>query len=69
MKRLKNVRDNVKDNGEIQVDEALLEGHLGLTKELLVFLPSKQNYEIGSDEKHGVNLIMELVEDFVFPAS
>jgi len=40
-----------------------------LTKELLAFLPSRQKYEIGSDEKRGVNLIKELVEDFVFPAS
>lgn len=66
---LKKVRDNVKETGESQVDEALLEGHLGLTKELLAFLPPNQKYEIGSDEKHGVNLIKELVEDFVFPAS
>jgi ubiquitin carboxyl-terminal hydrolase 9/24 len=65
---LKNVRDNVKENGESQVDKALLESHLGLTKELLAFLPSKQKYEIGSDEKHGLNLIKELVEYFVFPA-
>lgn len=66
---LKKVRDNVKETGESQVDEALLEGHLGLTKELLAFLPPNQKYEIGSDEKHGINLIKELVEDFVFPAS
>lgn len=66
---LKKVRDNMKETGETQVDEALLEGHLGLTKELLAFLPPSQKYEIGSDEKHGVNLIKELVEDFVFPAS
>lgn len=66
---LKRVRDNVKETGESQADEALLEGHLGLTKELLAFLPPNQKYEIGSDEKHGVNLIKELVEDFVFPAS
>jgi hypothetical protein len=47
-----------------------LEGHLGLTKELLLaILPSKQKYEIGSDEKHGVNLFKELVKDFVFPVS
>lgn len=66
---LKKVRDNVKETGESQVDEAVLEGHLGLTKELLAFLPPSQKYELGSDEKHGVNLIKELVEDFVFPAS
>lgn len=65
----KKVRDNVKETGESQVDEAVLEGHLGIIKELLAFLPSSQKYELGSDEKHGVNLIKELVEDFVFPAS
>ncbi|XP_033356836.1 probable ubiquitin carboxyl-terminal hydrolase FAF-X isoform X1 [Bombus vosnesenskii] len=66
---LKKVRDNVKETGESQVDEAVLEGHLGLTKELLAFLPPSKKFELGSDEKHGVNLIKELVEDFVFPAS
>jgi len=40
-----------------------------LTKELLAFFPSRPKYEIGSHDKHGVNLIKEIVEDFVFPAS
>ncbi|XP_076659536.1 ubiquitin carboxyl-terminal hydrolase-like faf [Halictus rubicundus] len=66
---LKKVRDNVKETGESQVDEAVLEGHLGLTKELLAFLPASTKFELGSDEKHGTNLVKELVEDFVFPAS
>lgn len=66
---LKKVRDNVKETGESQVDEAVLEGHLGLTKELLAFLPASKKFELGSDEKHGTNLVKELVEDFVFPAS
>ncbi|XP_066599991.1 ubiquitin carboxyl-terminal hydrolase 9X [Prorops nasuta] len=66
---LKKVRDNVKELGESQVDEALLEGHLNLTKELVSFLPSNEKYELGSDENKGINLIKELVEDFVFPAS
>ncbi|XP_024944100.1 probable ubiquitin carboxyl-terminal hydrolase FAF-X isoform X6 [Cephus cinctus] len=66
---LKKVRDNVAESGEVQVEEAVLEGHLGLTKELLAFLPSSKKYELGSDEKRGVNLIKELVQDFVFSAS
>ncbi|XP_047353087.1 probable ubiquitin carboxyl-terminal hydrolase FAF-X isoform X1 [Vespa velutina] len=66
---LKHVRDSVKESGESHVDEAVLEGHLSLTKELVAFLPASKKYEIGSDEKHGINLIKELVEDFVFPAS
>ncbi|XP_076235119.1 ubiquitin carboxyl-terminal hydrolase-like faf [Calliopsis andreniformis] len=66
---LKKVRDEVKETGESQVDEAVLEGHLCLAKELLEILPSSKNYELGSDVKHGTNLVKELVEDFIFPAS
>ena len=54
---LKEVRDRVQETGDTQVDEAVLEGHLGLTRELLSFLPSSKKYELGSDEKRGVNLI------------
>lgn len=54
---LKKVRDNVKESGDSQTDEAVLEGHLGLTTELLAFLPSSKKYELGSDEKRGINLI------------
>ncbi|KZC06489.1 putative ubiquitin carboxyl-terminal hydrolase FAF-X [Dufourea novaeangliae] len=66
---LKQVRDCVKEIGESQVEEAVLEGHLSLTKELLAFLPASKKFELGSDEEHGANLVKELVEDFVFPAS
>lgn len=66
---LKKVRDDVKETGESQVDEAVLEGHLCLAKELLEFLPSSKKYELGSDVKNGTNLVKELVEDFIFPAS
>ncbi|KAK0096487.1 hypothetical protein PV326_005319 [Microctonus aethiopoides] len=66
---LKKVRDNVIETGETQVEEALLEGHLSLTKELLAFLPASKKYELGCDEKRTGNLIKELVEDFIFPAS
>ncbi|XP_049853945.1 probable ubiquitin carboxyl-terminal hydrolase FAF-X isoform X1 [Schistocerca gregaria] len=66
---LKKIRENVKETGETFVDEAVLEGHLGIAKELLSFMPSDKKYEIGSEEKKSINLIKELVEDFVFPAS
>ncbi|KAJ8679779.1 hypothetical protein QAD02_015566 [Eretmocerus hayati] len=66
---LEEVRDRVKELGDAQVDEAVLEGHLGLTKELLSFLPPSKKFELGSDEKRGVHLIKVLVEDFIFPAS
>lgn len=67
---LKNVREKVLTTGDSQVDEALLEGHLGVTRELVSFLGPEKKYEIGADQcnKRG-NLIKELVEDFIFPAS
>ncbi|KAK6644525.1 hypothetical protein RUM43_000792 [Polyplax serrata] len=66
---LKKIRANVKETGETQVDEALLEGHLNIAKELLGFLTPEQKYLLGSNEIKGVCLIRELVEDFIFPAS
>ncbi|XP_030747882.1 probable ubiquitin carboxyl-terminal hydrolase FAF-X isoform X2 [Sitophilus oryzae] len=48
-------------------NEVLIEGHLGLAKELLSFMPLEQKCELGSDESG--NLIRELLEDFLFPAS
>lgn len=66
---LKRIRANVKETGDSLVDEAVLEGHLGITRELLSFMTSEKKYELGSDESKGVNLLRELVEDFVFPAS
>ena len=44
------------NTGEVQVEEALLEGHLGVTKELLTFQAPDKKYHIGS-EKGGNNLI------------
>lgn len=66
---LKKVRDRVRETGDTQVDEAVLEGHLDLTRELVSLMPSQKKYELGSDESRGVNLIKELVDDFVFSAS
>jgi len=54
---LKDVRDRVQQTGDSQVDEAVLEGHLGLTKELLSFLPTSKKFELGSDKERGINLI------------
>ncbi|XP_044752373.1 probable ubiquitin carboxyl-terminal hydrolase FAF-X [Coccinella septempunctata] len=47
--------------------EVLIEGHLGLAKELLCFMNPEQKCELGSDESG--SLIRELLEDFLFPAS
>lgn len=67
---LKSVREKVLATGSSQVEEALLEGHLGVTRELVCFFGPEKKFEIGTDtnSKKG-NLIKELVEDFIFPAS
>ncbi|XP_056292215.1 probable ubiquitin carboxyl-terminal hydrolase FAF-X isoform X1 [Pseudoliparis swirei] len=65
---LKRIRDEVKSTGETGVEETILEGHLGVTKELLAFQTPEKKYYIGC-EKGGANLIKELIDDFIFPAS
>ena len=44
------------EEGSSPVDDALLEGHLGVTRELLLFQPAQMKYAIGS-QKDGSNLI------------
>ncbi|XP_065223298.1 probable ubiquitin carboxyl-terminal hydrolase FAF-X isoform X3 [Planococcus citri] len=66
---LKMVKDNVKRSGTLLVDEILLEGHLGITKELLRCMSPEKKYFYGSDENSSVKLVKELIEDFIFPAS
>ena len=44
------------EEGSSPVDEALLEGHLGVTRELLLFQSAQKKYAIGS-QKDGFNLI------------
>ncbi|XP_059824246.1 probable ubiquitin carboxyl-terminal hydrolase FAF-X isoform X2 [Mobula hypostoma] len=65
---LKRIRDEVKRTSETGVEETILEGHLGVTKELLAFQTPEKKFHIGS-EKGGANLIKELIDDFIFPAS
>ncbi|XP_066519025.1 ubiquitin carboxyl-terminal hydrolase 9X-like isoform X1 [Hoplias malabaricus] len=65
---LKRIRDEVKRTGETGVEETILEGHLGVTKELLSFQTPEKKFCIGC-EKGGANLIKELIDDFIFPAS
>ena len=50
------LQDSALQSGEVQVEEALLEGHLGITKELLSFQSPEKKYCMGS-EKGGGNLI------------
>lgn len=59
---LRSIKDMVKQTGEPQVHEDLLEGHLCLTKELLFYL----NFEL---KGHLISLIEELVDEFLYPAS
>lgn len=49
-------KDEVKRTGETGVEETILEGHLGVTKELLAFQTQEKKYYIGC-EKGGANLI------------
>ncbi|XP_058260184.1 probable ubiquitin carboxyl-terminal hydrolase FAF-X isoform X2 [Hemibagrus wyckioides] len=65
---LKRIKDEVKRTGETGVEEIILEGHLGVTKELLAFQTPEKKFYIGC-EKGGANLIKELIDDFIFPAS
>ncbi|XP_071799117.1 ubiquitin carboxyl-terminal hydrolase 9X-like isoform X1 [Asterias amurensis] len=65
---IKKIRDVVLSTGENYCEEGLLEGHLGISKELLAFMPSEKKFQRGS-KKDGCQLIKELMEDFLFPAS
>jgi ubiquitin carboxyl-terminal hydrolase 9/24 len=55
-------------NETTDIDETLLDGHLNITKELLLFQTSEKKYFIGCDP-NGDELINDLVENFVFSAS
>lgn len=59
---IRSIRDNVKQTGETAVHDDLLEGRLNLTKELMAYV----SYEVKPQLS---NLIVELVDDFIFPAS
>jgi ubiquitin carboxyl-terminal hydrolase 9/24 len=50
------------------IDEMLLDGHLCITKELLLFQNSEKKHFVGAHPQ-GPQLINDLVEYFIFPAS
>lgn len=50
------LQDEVKRTSETGVEETILEGHLGVTKELLAFQTPEKKFYIGC-EKGGANLI------------
>lgn len=56
------IRDNVKKTGETGVHEDFLEGRINLTKDLMAYLSLDLKPQLN-------NLIGELVDDFIFPAS
>ena len=53
------LQDEVINTGETQVEDTLLEGHLGITRELLSFQSAEKKFQMGS-EKGGANLIKVL---------
>lgn len=59
---IRSIRDNVKKTGETAVHEELLEGRLALTKELMAYLKPEIKSQLS-------DLILEIVDDFIFPAS
>lgn len=59
---LRTIREHVQQTGDIQVHEELLEGHLGLAKELMFFLMPESKAQLKE-------LILECIDDFLFPAS
>ncbi|XP_077293704.1 ubiquitin carboxyl-terminal hydrolase-like faf isoform X2 [Arctopsyche grandis] len=52
-----------------QVEDTLLEGHLSLTKEIFILSSSDIKCEYGSDPAKDINLIRELVCEFLWPCS
>jgi ubiquitin carboxyl-terminal hydrolase 9/24 len=44
---LKQVRENVKESGDAKCDDAVLEGHLGLARELFSFVKPEKKFELG----------------------
>ncbi len=64
-----NKSDNNKNNEQQDLtDEMLLDGHLNLTKELLLFQNAEKKYLIGCHPQGNI-LINELIEYFLFPSS
>ena len=68
---LANVRQSVLVTGNTGVSNTTLEGHLNITRELVLFLTSDKKLEIGTGNvaHKTTGLIKELVEDWIFPAS
>lgn len=59
---LRAILENVKQTGETSVHEDLLEGHLCLTKELMFYFNADLKSQL-------TDFIMEILDEFLFPAS
>lgn len=59
---LRAILENVKQSGETSVHEDLLEGHLCLTKELMFYFNADLKSQL-------TDFIMEILDEFLFPAS
>lgn len=66
---LKKIRENVRKSGSSGCHDNLLEGHLCICRDLLAFMSADKKFDVGSNSKTGVNLVKDLIEDFIFPAS
>ena len=68
---LASVRQSVLTTGMTGVSNTTLEGHLNITRELVMFLSTEKKLDIGTGKvSNGTSgLIRELVEDWIFPAS
>jgi len=67
---LASVRESVMKTGSTGVNNTTLEGHLAITRELVLFLTTDKKLEIGCSKGDvSGGLIRELVEDWIFPAS
>ena len=64
---LKKIRENVRKTGSVGCHDNLLEGHLWICRDLLAFMSAEKKYDVGSNPKTGVNLVKDLIEDFIFP--
>lgn len=51
------MQDDVKKCGCLLVDDILLEGHIGITKELIKCLAPEKKFYYGSDESSSINLV------------
>ena len=61
--------DFLSSRGCTTVEDTLLEGRLKIAKELLQFQPEDVKRRLGSAENGGENLVQDLVEEFLCPAS